>query len=79
MRGCIEGDAPSAQFFPVLFEHWRSGRMPVDRLITYYDFADINRAVADSLSGRTVKAVLRIGSDYHISTGLPREGVRSDH
>jgi aryl-alcohol dehydrogenase len=62
LRGCIQGDAPPAQLFPVLFEHWRSGRMPVDRLITYYHFADINRAVADSLSGRSVKAVLRIGS-----------------
>lgn len=68
LRGCIQGDAPPAEFFPVLFEHWRSGRMPVDRLIAYYDFADINRAVADSLSGRTVKAVLRIGSDYHVSS-----------
>ena len=63
VRGCIQGDAPPAEFFPVLFEHWRSGRMPVDRLIRYYDFADINRAVEDSLRGRTVKAVLRVGSD----------------
>jgi aryl-alcohol dehydrogenase len=60
VRGCIQGDAPGDAFIPVLFEHWRAGRMPVERLITYYDFAEINRAVADSLSGKTVKAVLRI-------------------
>lgn len=65
LRGCIQGDAPPDTFFPALFAHWRAGRLPVERLIGYYDFADINRAVADSLGGRTVKAVLRIGSDYH--------------
>lgn len=60
LRGCIQGDAPPAEFFPVLFEHYRGGRLPLDRLITYYDFADINRAVEDCVSGRTVKPVLRI-------------------
>jgi aryl-alcohol dehydrogenase len=60
LRGCIQGDAPPAEFIPLLFELWRSGRLPVERLIGYYDFADVNRAVADSLSGKTVKPVLRI-------------------
>ncbi len=60
LRGCIQGDAPPAEFFPLLFELWRSGRLPVERLIGYYDFAQVNRAVDDSLSGKTVKPVLRI-------------------
>jgi aryl-alcohol dehydrogenase len=60
LRGCIQGDAPPAEFFPLLFEFWRGGRLPLERLIGYYDFADVNRAVADSLSGKTVKPVLRI-------------------
>ena len=60
LRGCIQGDAPPAEFFPRLFGHWRAGRLPIERLITYYAFAEVNRAVADSLSGRTVKPVLRI-------------------
>jgi aryl-alcohol dehydrogenase len=60
LRGCIQGDAPPAEFFPLLFDLWRSGRLPVERLIGYYDFAEVNRAVADSLSGKTVKPVLRI-------------------
>lgn len=60
LRGCIQGDAPPAEFFPLLFELWRGGRLPVERLITHYDFAEVNRAVADSLSGKTVKPVLRI-------------------
>jgi aryl-alcohol dehydrogenase len=60
VRGCIQGDAPGDAFMPLLFEHWRSRRMPVERLITYYEFAEVNRAIADSLSGKTVKPVLRI-------------------
>jgi aryl-alcohol dehydrogenase len=60
VRGCIQGDAPPGEFFPSLFEHWRAGRLPVERLIAYYDLAEVNRAVADSLSGKTVKPVLRI-------------------
>jgi aryl-alcohol dehydrogenase len=60
LRGCIQGDAPPAEFFPLLFELWRSGRLPVERLIRFYPFTEVNRAVADSLSGRTVKPVLWI-------------------
>jgi aryl-alcohol dehydrogenase len=60
VRGCIQGDAPPSEFFPRLFELWRAGRLPVERLIAYYDLAEVNRAVADSLSGKTVKPVLRI-------------------
>lgn len=60
LRGCIQGDAPPQEFFPELFAHHAAGRLPVDRLIRHYDFADINEAVADAVSGRTVKAVLRI-------------------
>jgi aryl-alcohol dehydrogenase len=61
LRGCIQGDAPGKDFIPTLFEHHRAGRLPIERLIREYAFADINDAVADSLSGRTIKAVLRIG------------------
>ena len=60
VRGCIQGDAPGDAFLPTLFEHWRSGRMPVERLITFYGFAEVNRAIDDSLSGKTIKPVLRI-------------------
>jgi aryl-alcohol dehydrogenase len=60
VRGCIQGDAPPGEFFPLLFELWRAGRLPVERLIRFYDFAEVNRAVDDSLSGKTIKPVLRI-------------------
>ena len=60
LRGCIQGDAPGDAFIPALFGHWRAGRMPIERLITFYELADVNRAIADSVSGRTIKPVLRI-------------------
>ena len=60
VRGCIQGEAPPDTFVPALFEHVRAGKLPVEQLIAYYDFAEVNRAVADSLSGKTVKPVLRI-------------------
>ncbi|TAK85636.1 MAG: hypothetical protein EPO20_11590 [Betaproteobacteria bacterium] len=57
----VQGDAPAEDFVPAPFEHWRNGRLRVEPLVAYYEFGDINRAVEDSLSVRTVKAVLRIG------------------
>ena len=62
MCGCVQGDAPGDEFISRLIEYYRQGKMPVDRLITTYAFADINRAVEDAVSGRTIKAVLRIGT-----------------
>jgi aryl-alcohol dehydrogenase len=62
LRGCIQGDAPPDEFLPMLFAHYRARRLPVDRLIRYYDFCDINRAVDDAISGRTVKPVLKIAA-----------------
>ena len=62
IRGCVQGDAPGDEFIPRLIDYYRQGQMPVDRLVTAYPFAEINRAVDDAVSGRTIKAVLRIGS-----------------
>lgn len=63
LRGCIQGDAPAEELIPQLFEHWRNRQLRVEPLVAYYDFGDINRAVEDSLSGRAVKAVLRIDGE----------------
>ncbi|MCL4800955.1 MAG: NAD(P)-dependent alcohol dehydrogenase [Burkholderiales bacterium] len=62
VRGCIQGDSDVKTFLPHLVELFRSGRLPVDRLVRHYDFAAINEAVADMLAGRTIKPVLRIGT-----------------
>lgn len=61
LRGVIEGDSIPAEFIPTMIELYRQGRFPFDRLVRFYPFERINEAAADSLEGRTVKPVLRIG------------------
>jgi aryl-alcohol dehydrogenase len=62
VKGIIEGDAVPDLFIPKLIELYRQGRLPFDRLITYYPFEEINRAVADMEQGRVIKPVLRVRS-----------------
>ncbi len=59
--GIIEGDAVPQNFIPKLIELYQAGQFPFDRLVKFYDFSDINRAIADAKRGDTIKPVLRIG------------------
>ena len=56
--GVLEGSSVPDIYIPRLIELYRTGRFPIDRLITTYPFAEINRAVADSHAGTVVKPVL---------------------
>jgi aryl-alcohol dehydrogenase len=58
VRGVIEGDSDPQSFIPELLALHRSGRLPFDRLITTFPFAQINAAVAEQKAGRVVKVVL---------------------
>lgn len=60
MVSIIQGDADPQKFIPKLIRLFRTGKFPFDRLIRYYEFRDINRAVADAKRGRAIKPVLRI-------------------
>lgn len=60
LRGVIQGDSVPKAFIPTLVEHIMAGRFPVERMITFYELADINRAAAESASGRTIKPVVRM-------------------
>jgi len=59
-RGIIQGDAVPQQFIPTLIELYRAGQFPFDRLVKFYDFSEINQAMADAKNGDTIKPVLRI-------------------
>lgn len=61
VRGCVQGESDVKIFLPRLIELYRSGQLPIDRLVQHYQHGEINDAVADMLSGKTIKAVLRIG------------------
>lgn len=58
VKGILEGDVVPALFIPQLVALHRAGRFPFERLITTYGFDEINRAVLDTESGRTIKPVL---------------------
>ncbi|GGT21533.1 NAD(P)-dependent alcohol dehydrogenase [Streptomyces chromofuscus] len=60
VAGIVQGDAVPQRFIPQLVELFRSGRFPVDRLVRFYDFDDINTAFADAARGDVIKPVLRI-------------------
>jgi aryl-alcohol dehydrogenase len=58
LRGCIEGDGSVQEFIPELVELCRSGRFPIDHLVTRYEYGDINRAIEDQEAGKVIKPVL---------------------
>jgi aryl-alcohol dehydrogenase len=49
-------------FVPQLIELYRRGDFPFDRLVRFYEFDEINQAVADTRSGATVKPILRVSA-----------------
>jgi aryl-alcohol dehydrogenase len=60
LMGIVEGESTPDTFIPTLIELHRQGRFPFDRMVTFYALADINKAIADSVDGRTVKAIVRM-------------------
>lgn len=58
VRGIIEGDSDPDVFLPQLIEHWRAGRLPLEKLVKTYPFADINKSIEAQHHGDCVKVVL---------------------
>ncbi len=62
--GVLMGAAVPQIAIPELMAFHKAGLFPYDKLIKTYDFAQINQASADSLSGKTIKPVLIIDKTY---------------
>ena len=60
VRGVIQGESHPQELIPKLVDFLMQGRMPVDRMMTFYPLADINRAAQESNDGATIKPVLRM-------------------
>lgn len=58
-RGIILGDSDPKSFLPKMAKAIENGSFPIDRIITRYPFERINDAIADSESGKSIKAVLQ--------------------
>jgi aryl-alcohol dehydrogenase len=60
VRGVIQGESRPTEFIPKLVDYLMEGKMPVERMMTFYPLADINQAAADTAKGATNKPVLRL-------------------
>jgi len=56
----LEGDSVPDIFIPKLISLYKNGLFPFDKLITFYELDEINKAVEDSEKGITLKAVIRM-------------------
>jgi aryl-alcohol dehydrogenase len=54
----MAGFAVPRLFLPQLIKWYKQGRFPVDRLVTTFPFAQINKAFAEAHAGKAVKPVL---------------------
>ncbi|KUO75851.1 MAG: aryl-alcohol dehydrogenase [Desulfosporosinus sp. BRH_c37] len=57
--GVVEGDSIPKLFIPTLVKFYKEGRFPIDKLIKFYSFEDINQAFEDSKNGITIKPVIK--------------------
>lgn len=57
--GVTMGDSNPAEFVPQLVALHREGRLPLEKLIGYYELDDLERAAEDMHHGRTIKPVVR--------------------
>ena len=61
VRGLLQGDSVPDLFIPMLVDLFMAGRFPLDKLVTFYPFEEIDRALADNDSGAAIKPVVRMG------------------
>jgi aryl-alcohol dehydrogenase len=60
VRGVVQGDSKPREFIPRLVDLMMDGKFPIEKMITFYDFADINLAAKESAAGIAIKPVLRM-------------------
>lgn len=59
IMGVNEGNSVPKVFIPKLLQYYKEGRFPIDRLVSYYRFEEINEAFEAAHNGDAIKAVLR--------------------
>lgn len=60
VRGIVQGDSLPSVFLPRLAEFYRKGQFPIERLVKFYAFEDIDLALAEAEAGMVIKAVLKM-------------------
>ncbi|MFZ3352043.1 MAG: NAD(P)-dependent alcohol dehydrogenase [Xanthobacteraceae bacterium] len=60
VRGVVQGDSVPRVFIPQLIDLMLAEKFPLEKMIKFYDLADINRAAEESSAGIAIKPVLRM-------------------
>lgn len=58
--GVMGGGGQTPRFLEALMELQLQGRFPLEKLVKFYDFAEVNQAVDDSDAGTTIKPILKM-------------------
>ncbi len=56
--GVVEGHAVPQVFIPQLIELHRAGKFPFEKFVVEYPFDQLNQAIADSQSGKSIKPIV---------------------
>ncbi|RDW60386.1 uncharacterized protein DSM5745_10844 [Aspergillus mulundensis] len=57
-QGVVEGDVNSQEFVPTMVDWVRSGLLPLQKMVGFYQAGDFEDAIRDMHSGKTIKPVL---------------------
>lgn len=60
ITGVVQGDSIPKIFIPKLIALYKQGKFPFDKLIKFYSLEEINQAVEDSISGKTIKPIIKM-------------------
>jgi aryl-alcohol dehydrogenase len=63
VRGVVQGESLPKEFIPRLVDLIVAGKFPIQKMIKFYDLADINTAAKESSTGIAIKPVLRMPAD----------------
>ncbi len=58
--GVLGGGGRSTQLIPALIDLYRQGRFPMDRLVSWFDFDQVEDALAASHAGDVIKPIVRM-------------------
>jgi aryl-alcohol dehydrogenase len=60
VRGVVQGESLPKEFIPRLVDLIVAGKFPIQKMIKFFDLADINVAAKESSTGIAIKPVLRM-------------------
>ena len=63
VRGVVQGDSVPKEFIPKLVDLIVEDKFPIEKMIKFYDFTEINLAAQESSAGIAIKPVLRMPED----------------